>query len=147
MRSSVLGKRVVCVGNYGLVCCHGRKRLFSHIERMESLPSEVLQYVVFETRTLSAMDVRSLLLTSKTVNARLRGEGEGEGEHRAMMGVTFCAKQKWWDGVKIALLRGYGDPNTPIEDDWFEYYSYSVRDLAATAGEQHIVAMLDAASC
>ena len=83
---------------------------------MESLPPEILHHIVFSF-DLSAASTLSLSLTSHHLHTTLLGPISAPNAYdvdqlRAKGGITLCAQQNWRRAAKMALLRGYRDPET-----------------------------------
>ena len=82
------------------------------------LPIEVVQFMVFH-HSSTAGDVLSLALTCKTMYGKILGELGNENEYdvdqwRGVSGVVFCLEKQWWRGARLAVERGYGDPNGEV---------------------------------
>ena len=86
------------------------------------LPIEVVQFMVFH-HSSTAGDVLSLALTCKTMYGKILGELGNENEYdvdqwRGVSGVVFCLEKQWWRGARLAVERGYGDPNRELMSKW-----------------------------
>jgi len=80
-----------------------------------NIPVEVLHRIIFLFLD-DPRDLLSFVLTSKTVYNDILGVIGSENafdvdQFRAMAGVVFCAKEKWWRAAKLAYKRGFGDIN------------------------------------
>ena len=89
------------------------------------LPVELVHAIAFET-TLDAIDVRNLSLASHATFTALFGDVHAPNpydvnQHRALAGIAFCCQHGWWRAARLAVERGYGDPNK----EWSQLYAFS----------------------
>ena len=89
---------------------------------MEELSIEIIHRIVYGWLD-KAEDVLALAMTSKAMYRMVLGEPGSEDEydvdqHRALMGVAFCVKKGWWRAARLAMARGYGDPEEEIQVSW-----------------------------
>ena len=86
----------------------------SRMADISDLPIEVTQYLVYESGVLGPTDVLAFALTNKDMYRKVFGVlGEenafDKDQHRAVGGVAFCMRNKWWNAAVLAIKRGYGD--------------------------------------
>lgn len=81
-----------------------------------SLSAEVVCYLVYESKTLTATDVLNLALSCKTLNHILLG-GEFERDlHKSMKGMLHCICNALWRPARLAFNRGrYAKMNACLE--------------------------------
>ena len=91
---------VVCVwcGLWCLVCG------VRWIDRMEELPVEVFQRMVFDMRVLDAKDVAMVKQTSRRLRYNLSAEFPTL-LHKALMGPEWCGRRGEWRAAEVAVKR------------------------------------------